>query len=552
MRSIDFSRTETKNLINISQSYFKTKQTKPRFELLYENSSIHTKKLDLMRAKDYYDIQEKMIPTITKKAQEINRPKDLFFKRLYTYNSVTKDTNSSFKLNKKDKSNKDKKKENEKENGNNNINNIFSNKENNKDIKNKFTDNNNNDEDSLYIINNKKKNEEHRKLYKSGNMKNNNIFFLFKPNIDKNSKKIASKIKIKSKDRLISLSENQKNNLNAILTKREMINENLIKKEKEKELFKLNNNTYKPNVKNNKRKWVDKLYENGINSIKLKQEKIKNEKMKNEKEYLKYSYSPIINRNFTYTNFFKSKNYSTNYSNIKNSKSLNINSKRNSSNNKNNISSYPKTNIYERNKKWKDLIDEKNSKLKENLKNNLLNNNDYNFTPNLNNTIMQTDISFIKKNMIEYETFLDKYNYSKYKKKLDKVIYRRINIPPKKVYPKKLVVEFVSECDSKCPTNSETIKLTCDKRPINEIHKNRKKLKINDFFEGDIKLKSNVFFKENNGDKKNEYIYFDKSQSIGKAGLKPYINRNNNIIYRNDENNLSFFNAINNLINEIE
>ena len=274
--------------------------------------------------------------------------------------------------------------------------------------------------------------------------------------------------------------------------------------------------------------------------------------MKNEKEYLKYSYSPIINRNSTYTNFFKSKNYSTNYSNIKNSKSLNINSKRNSSNNKNNISSYPKTNIYERNKKWKDLVDEKNNKLKENLKNNLLNNNDYNFTPTLNNTIMQTDISFIKKNMIEYETFLDKYNYSKYKKKLDKVIYRRINIPPKKTYPKKLVVEFVSECDSKCPTNSGTIKLTCDKRPINEIHKNRKKLKINDFFEGDIKLKSNVFFKENNNDNKNEHIFFDKSQSIGKVGLKPYVNRNNNIIYRNDENNLSFFNAINNLINEIE
>lgn len=37
-----------------------------------------------------------------------------------------------------------------------------------------------------------------------------------------------------------------------------------------KKLFKLNNNTYKPYVKDNKRKWVDRLYEKGINSIKQK------------------------------------------------------------------------------------------------------------------------------------------------------------------------------------------------------------------------------------------------------------------------------------------
>ena len=549
MRSIDFSHSEAKIPINISQDYYyKNKENRSRFELLYENSTILNKKLDLMRAKNYYEKQEKMIPVISKKAQEINRPKDLFFKRLYNSNTnkIKKDNNNYVNKKGKEKNNN---KTPKKEKKNKNDNNSFSSANNNN---NKIND----DEESLYIINNKEKNEEYKKLYKSPNLKKNNIFFLFKPTIDNNSKLIASKIKTKPKERLISFSTSQKINLNNILKEREMIKEQKLKEAKEKTLFKLNNNTYKPNVKNNKRKWIDKLYENGLNSMKQKEEKAKNEKLKNENEYLKYSFSPLINHNYSYTNFYKSKNYSTNNTYINNRNlNLNTNTKRNKTNNK--ISkSFSKTSIYVRNKKWKDLIEEKKTKLKNKLKNKLINETDYCFTPSLNNNIMETDISFIGKNMIEYETFLDKYNYSKYKKKLDKVIYRRINIPPKKIYQKKLVVEFVSECDSKCPTNSGTIKLTCDKRPINEIHRNREKLKINDFFGEDINLQSKVFFDNNkynkNNENGNEYIIFDKNKSIGKEGLNPYINKNDKIIYRNDGANLSFFNAVNNIINKIE
>ena len=548
MRSIDFSHSEAKIPINISQDYYyKNKENRPRFELLYENSSILNKKLDLMRAKNYYEKQEKMIPVISKKAQEINRPKDLFFKRLYNSNTnkIKKDNNNYINKKGKDKNNN---KTPKKEKKNKNDNNSFSSDNNNNKI--------NDDEESLYIINNKEKNEEYKKLYKSPNLKKNNIFFLFKPTIDNNSKLIASKIKTKPKERLISFSKSQKINLNNILKEREMIKEQKLKEAKEKTLFKLNNNTYKPNVKNNKRKWIDKLYENGLNSMKQKEEKAKNAKLKNENEYLKYSFSPLINHNYSYTNFYKSKNYSTNNTYINNRNlNLNTNTKRNKTNNKSS-KSFSKTSIYERNKKWKDLIEEKKTKLKNKLKNKLINETDYCFTPSLNNNIMETDISFIGKNMIEYETFLDKYNYSKYKKKLDKVIYRRINIPPKKIYQKKLVVEFVSECDSKCPTNSGTIKLTCDKRPINEIHRNREKLKINDFFGEDINLQSKVFFDNNkynkNNENGNEYIIFDKNKSIGKEGLKPYINKNDKIVYRNDGANLSFFNAVNSIINKIE
>ena len=429
MRSIDFSHSEAKIPINISQDYYyKNKINRPRFELLYENSSILNKKLDLMRAKNYYEKQEKMIPVISKKAQEINRPKDLFFKRLYNSNS-----NKMNKDNQNLKIKNGKEKNNNKTPKNENKNNSFlsdNNKSNN--IKNNIND----DEESLYIINDKKKNEEHKKLYKSPNLKKNNIFFLFKPTIDNNSKLIASKIKINPKDRLLSLSVNQKNYLNNILKEREIIKEKKLKEAKEKKLFKLNNNKYKPCVKNNKRKWVDKLYENGLNSMKQKEEKTKNEKLKNENEYLQYSFSPLINHNYSYTNIFKNKNYSTNntYINNRNLK-LNSNTKRNKTNNKSSRT-FSQTSIYERNKKWKDLIEEKKKKLKNRLKNKLINETDYCFTPSLNNNIMETDISFIGKNMIEYETFLDRYNYSKYKKKLDKVLYRRINILQKKFIKK--------------------------------------------------------------------------------------------------------------------
>ena len=349
MRSIDFSHSETKIPINISQDFFKSKESRPRFELLYENSSILNKKLDLMRAKNYFEKQEKMIPVISKKAQEIKRPKELFFKGLYNpKNNIIKNNNNQ---------------DNEKEYIKNNIN---KNKENKNNINSSSNENNknnekNDEEDSLYIINNKKKNEEYKKLYKSSNIKSNNInnksiYFLFKPNIDQNSQIIASKIKVKSKDRLLSLSVNQKNNLNNILNQREEIKQRNIKAEKEKELFKLNNNTYKPNVKIKKRKEIDKLYENGINAMKKREEKTKNEKIKNENEYLKYSFSPIINHSHTYTNFFKNKNYSTNSSKINNKRNFKSNTNRN--NNKNNLL-YSKTTIYERNKKWKDLIEEK-------------------------------------------------------------------------------------------------------------------------------------------------------------------------------------------------
>ena len=154
---------------------------------------------------------------------------------------------------------------------------------------------------------------------------------------------------------------------------------------------------------------------------------------------------------------------------------------------------------------------------------------------------METDVSFIRKNFIEYQTFLDRYNYNIIKRNLDKINYRKINIPPKKVYAKKLVVEFVNECDSNCPTNAGTIKYYCDKRPINEINKNRDELKISNFFQNDVKLETKNFINY-------EQEYIKNSTKIPSNKKSKTVPKQ----HKNYVNNLSFFNAVNSLINKIE
>lgn len=536
-RKEEFAYLDSKNMDNnISENSLKSKENKSRFELLYENSAIHNLKLDLMRAKNYYNIHEKMIPVISKRAREINRPKELFHKRLYDSCSLIIDKKQKTQTNTKNKNTKEK----EKEKSNASLNSSFgiSSEENgkNKNSKNDLDDN-------LYIINDKKRNEEHKKLYRYRNTDNNSALFLFRPIINDNSKLIASNMKTNTKERLMELSSTQKSNLKSILKQREMNNEKKLKEQNEKKLFKLNNNTYRPYVKDNKRKWVDKLYEKGINSIKKKEEIIRNQKIKLDNEYLKYSYSPLLKSNYTYTNFYKTKNSSKNSSITSNRNNTHTKSKNNE-----NISEF-KTSVYDRNKKWKELIEKKKNKLKSQLKDNSLNDSNNCFSPDINDNIMKTDISFIGKHIIEFETFMDKFNYKKYKNNLDKINYRKSNIPPKRIYPKKLVVEFVSECDKNMQTNSDTIKYTYGKRPINEILKNREKLKISDFFRNDSKLETNVYFGnllDENHNNKNNTNKNDKKNMSKKEQIKKKKRGNSS------DGNLSFFNAVNSIINKIE
>ena len=533
-RKDEFSYSNSKYSINFSKDNLK--DNKSRFEFLYENSSIHDKKLDLVRAKKYFHLQERMTPNISQRAKNINRPKELFYKRLYTPNNEISTEVSKIK-----NTNKESKIKFEKENEKNNSISVElskSEKEKNKVSK---------DWESLYISNNKKKNQEFKKFYNNNNtnIKSRNNSFLFKPKINNKSKLIASKMKTKSTERLLSLSWKQRENLKTIFQKKRKENEINLKYEEERKNIKKNNNTYKPNVKNNQRKYIDKLYEKGINSIKRKEEEIKKEQSLNEKEYLQYSFTPMINRNYSYSFFNKSNNISMDSYNEKNYPNRFYRNISNLNRKYTNDSKLNKTSVYERNKNWKKIIEHKTAELRKKIYNeNSFINDQSNMNIKHSNEILKTDVTFIGKNFIEYQTFLDKYNHKLIKKNLDRINYRKKNIPPKKIYAKKLVVEFVNECDSKCPSNSGTYKFYCDKRPIDEINKNRDKLKISDFFQDELKLESKNF---NNFDK--EYII--PANNIQREKERE---RSSEIIPKKSKNyqkNLSFFNAVNSLINKI-
>ena len=523
-RKNEFSKSNFKYDLNIDKDNSKPKKT--RFEILYENSSIHDKKLDLIRAKIYFNQQERMIPDITKKSKNINRKRELFYKRLYQ-----SDNETSFEISKIKQKNKEK----NKLKLSSEIKSIKTDKETEKN--NSVSENSFRDEKNLYIINNKEKNAKHKKFYKTSKIKSRNSFFVFQPILNNNSKYLASKMKTNSNQRLFSLSLSEKQNLKTISQKRQQTLELLLKSEKEKKMFKINK-TYKPNVKMNKRKWVDKLYEKGINSIKKKEEEAKKERLLNENEYLQYSFTPKINHNYSYTCFNKSCNISIEQSKKNKRKRLYNNL---SFNRNNKILYINNSSVYERNKTWKKLVDKKKEALRKKLNDdNSLISDERRINKKSDDEILKTDESFIKKHVIEYQTFLDKYNQQIIKKNLDKINYRKKNIPPKKIYAKKLVIEYVNECDSNCQTNDGTVKFYCDKRPINNINKNRDELKISDFFKDDIKLETKNF-----NNQQEYFINLNKSQN----------DRNNIVAPKNTKNytnNLSFYNAVNNLINKIE
>ena len=131
-RKDEFSNSNTRHSINYSKD-INLKEKKSRFEFLYENSSIHDKKLDLIRAKNYFNQQERMTPVISQKSKNLKRPKELFYKRLYK-----SDNETSIDFNKIKNNNKEK--------------NISDNSEESKENDKKISD-----EENLYIMDNKKK-----------------------------------------------------------------------------------------------------------------------------------------------------------------------------------------------------------------------------------------------------------------------------------------------------------------------------------------------------------------------------------------------------------
>jgi hypothetical protein len=166
--------------------------------------------------------------------------------------------------------------------------------------------------------------------------------------------------------------------------------------------------------------------------IKKKENLSKEEKKKNENLYKKYSYKPILNKNYNKSNSYD---------------------------------------IYTRNKIWKKNINMKTLKLKElNIKKEELN---YTYSPIINNSIMDIDTSFIKSNISEYITFINQFNEKK-KKKIYEKQQNHNYVSLKK--PKQIFINFEEE------NNLNLLNKSKLSNTINEIEKQRNILGTSNFF----------------------------------------------------------------------
>ncbi len=339
-----------------------------RFDFLYENSKIIRKKLETERLIKEFKDKKRMIPEISNKAKLISRNKNLFHERLYIKFKTTIEHEELI------------------------------------------------EERNLFDNKNKEKNKEYEKLYNK--RKEQEISFSFQPILNKKSILIANSLPIKSKERLESLSKIE-----------EIKKKEIIEAKKKKEEMK-NKKKIPKLIKENKR--CNNLYLKGMELIKKKENLSKEEKKKNENLYKKYSYKPILNKNYNKSNSYD---------------------------------------IYTRNKIWKNNINIKTLKLKElNIKKEELN---YTYSPIINNSIMDIDTSFIKSNISEYITFINQFNEKKKKKIYEKQQnYNYVSLKK----PKQIFINFEEE------NNLNLLNKSKLSNTINEIEKQRNILGTSNFF----------------------------------------------------------------------
>lgn len=200
----------------------KNSETKPpkktRFDYLYENSKILQEKKEICRIKTAIETKKKMNPKITKKAKQIERNKNLFHQRLYP--------KKNFKITLEHEDELIEEKD------------LYSRNQRQNEILRKIYKNN-----SSYSSN--------QELSSLNDLKTINHNYTFKPEIDKKSKSIATKLPMNSKERLTLVIKQQLNDKN------KEINENEIKKPTK-------------NIKINKRSLS--LYQKGLEKMQKRNE----------------------------------------------------------------------------------------------------------------------------------------------------------------------------------------------------------------------------------------------------------------------------------------
>ena len=309
------------------------------------------------------------------------------------------------------------------------------------------------------------------KIEFTNNIKNNNIKTNKHNNIKKkdNNKNINSSIIINK----VNDAKIHYNNYCNKITKNSKVAKNKIQKSRsEINLF--------PKNLNNKRFY--KLYSDGLLSMKIRIEKSMEEKRKKENEYKNYSYSPKLN------------SHSPIIRNKSNKKEKQFIEKNNNIKSKNKIKN---NDIYERNKKWKKTIEEKNIK-KILLKSKNIETKK-NFKPMINDCIMKTDESFINKNSIEYQAFIEKV----------KIIKNKENIYGKNQRNNLIFVKNKTKCSIELKKrniikNNKIKEMnrfkSFNNREVFNICNCRKKYGLNDFFNSND-------YETNKNNKNNNFIF---------------------------------------------
>jgi hypothetical protein len=281
-------------------------------------------------------------------------------------------------------------------------------------------------------------------LTKTNISKNKNIknSFSFQPLINEKSILIAKSLPIQSIERLQSLSKNQKKRREEIIHKKEK-----------------NNNLEKSNliIKENKR--CNNLYLKGLKSFKNKELLSYNAEKQKINSYRQYSFQPKINNIF---------------------------------NLKSNSVILTKNDIYKRNNIWKDKVDKRILKRKNELNFKKLQYENFNntFNPKINKEIMNIDSEFIKNHISEYLTFINRYNEKTKKAFIEKkpTNHNRIHFTNKKFITNYYNTEIPY---SLIKNKNNNLKNSTN---LENINKYRNELGTSNFF-------SNI--------QKNKFIFFD-------------------------------------------
>jgi hypothetical protein len=378
-------------------------------------------------------LSRNMTPEITTRAKSIQRDPKKFYERLYPYHKLKNPQNSNNNLNSDDYLPTPAINVNVNMNDASNINNVHNTP---------FFD------EKITLFNDEE--EMLRRVYRRSISPVEN--FRYKPQINKNSIKIASKL-MPSKERLLIKKKRSKSKNNPVKDFSYNSHFTYLTQENSRSFTKSPSKS--PTCRT-----ID-LYTQGIENMKKREVIHRQKKSKDAEEFKNYAYKPTINIR----------------SNI-------LSGRKVLKNNENN--SKQKADVYDKNINWKNSVNFKNEKLRQNKSNDMK--KIYTFKPNITKEFIPNDEKFITQRLDQIESYVNKRRDNLQKKKQEEEFVRKRfthgeNYKGKMTIPK----EFNLKTDERGRTKSREKERQVEYRsnsPAN-IAVLRGKLKTKDFFDND-------------------------------------------------------------------